>query len=210
MPELETPYFLARPKTPVEVGLVILAEGGSIEPPLVRIAERFAAEGYAVAAPEFYFRTGGPDAKPMGEQYQEVQFDELLGDLSVAADALRSLGVKRIGVTGFCLGGSYSWYAACHGEGYDAAVGFYGGDIPAYIAADPEMAPKCPTLLFYGGTDQWIPREGMDAVAAHHPNTIIYPDAGHAFMRDGSELYVPHVAADAWERALAHFREHLG
>lgn len=210
MPDLETPYFLARPRTAVDLGLVVIAEGGSIEPPLLRLCERLAAEGYAVVAPEYYFRTGGPGAKPMGEQYQAMQFDELLGDLAAAADVLRGIGAKRIGVTGFCLGGSYTWYAACHGEGYDAAVGFYGGDIPAYIAADPEMKPRCPTLLFYGATDQWIPREGMDAVAAHHANTIIYPNAGHAFMRDGSDLYVAEAAADAWERMLAHFREHLG
>ena len=209
MPELEPPYFLARPTTPVDAGVVVIHEGGSIEPWLIRMSERIAGEGYAVAAPELYFRTGGPGAKPMGEQYQEVQLDEMLTDLVGATAALRGLGAKRIGVTGFCLGGSYTWYAACHGEGFDAAVGFYGGDIPSYIASDPEMKPRCPTLLFYGGADQWIPREGMDAVAAHHPDTTIYPNAGHAFMRDGSELYVADTAAEAWERMCAHFREHL-
>jgi carboxymethylenebutenolidase len=208
--DLETPYFVARPKGPVTAGLVVIAEGGSIEPPLLRICERLAGEGYAVAAPEYYFRTGGPGAKPMGEQYGEVKMDEMLGDLTAASDVLRGLGANRIGVTGFCLGGSYTWYAACNGEGYEAAVGFYGGDIPGYIEADPQMKPSCPTLLFYGGTDQWIPREGMDAVAAHHANTIIYPNAGHAFMRDGSDMYVAEAATDAWDRMLAHFREHLG
>jgi len=209
LPDLQTPYFLARPTTPVDAGVVVIAEGGSIEPPLLRLCERLAAEGYAVAAPEFYFRTGGPGAKPMGEQYQQVQMDELLGDLAAAAGLLRGIGAKRIGVTGFCLGGSYTWYAACYGDGYDAAVAFYGSDIPKYIASDPDRKPRCPTLVFYGGTDQWIPREDMEAVAAHHPDTTIYPNAGHAFMRDGSELYVADVAADAWKRLLAHFREHL-
>lgn len=209
MADLDTPYFLACPKTPVDVGVVVIAEGGSIEPPLLRMCERLASEGYAVAAPEFYFRTGGPGAKPMGEQYQAVDMAEMLGDLAAAADVLRGLGAKRIGVTGFCLGGSYTWYAACNGEGYDAAVAFYGGDIPGYIAADPGMKPRCPTLVFYGGTDKWIPREGMEAVAAHHANTMIYPDAGHAFMRDGSDMYVEDAATDAWERLVAHFREHL-
>jgi carboxymethylenebutenolidase len=207
--DLQLPYFLARPTTTVDAGVVVIHEGGSIEPPLLRLCERLAAEGYAVAGPELYFRTGGPGAKPMGEQYQEMQLDELLGDLAGTADVLRELGAQRIGVTGFCLGGSYTWYGACHYDGFDAAVGFYGGDIPSYIAADPNMEPRCPTLLFYGGTDQWIPRGGMDAVAAHHQNTIIYPNAGHAFMRDGSDMYVADAAADAWERMLAHFREHL-
>ena len=209
MSELETPYFLARPTTHVEAGVVAIAAGGSIDPQFVRICERLAGEGFVVAAPEFFFRSGGPGAKPMGEQAQEARMDELLSDLAAAAAVLRGLGAKRIGLTGFCLGGSYSWYGACYGEGYDAAVSFYGANIRSYIAADPHREPSCPTLVFYGGSDQWIPREDVDTVAAHHPDTIVYPHAGHAFMSDGTNAYVADAAADAWDRTLRHFREHL-
>jgi carboxymethylenebutenolidase len=209
MPDLETPYFLARPKGPVRAGIVVIGAAGSVDPQLERLCERLAAEGYAVAAPEFFFRTGGPGAKGMGEQAQEVQMDELLGDLAAAADALRGLGAKRIGVTGFCLGGSYTWYAATYGDGYDAAVSFYGSYVPGYIAAEPDREPSCPTLVFYGGSDQWIPREDVAAVEAHHPDTVVYEHAGHAIMSDGTPLYVEDAATDAWSRMLAHFHEHL-
>jgi carboxymethylenebutenolidase len=209
MADLATPYLLVRPTTPIKSGIVAIAAAGSIDPQFVRICERLAAEGYGVAAPELFFRTGGPGGKPMGEQAGEVQMDELLGDLAAAAKVLRANGAERIGVTGFCLGGSFTWYAACYGEGYDAAVSFYGALIPSYMAADPGREPSCPTLVFYGGSDQWIPREDADTVAAHHPDTVIYPDAGHAFMSDGTALYVPEAAEEAWQLLLAHFGEHL-
>jgi len=69
---------------------------------------------------------------------------------------------------------------------------------------------ECPTLLFFGGNDAYIPGADIEKVAAAHPDTIVYPDAGHGFMRDGSEDYVADAAADAWARMLDHFAGHLG
>ena len=42
-----------------------------------------------------------------------------------------------------------------------------------------------------GGKDVWIPTENIEKVAAHHPDTIVYPEAGHGFMRDRSEDFQP-------------------
>jgi dienelactone hydrolase len=70
--------------------------------------------------------------------------------------------------------------------------------------------PKCPTLLFFGGSDQWISADDVAKVASHHADTVVYPQAGHGFMRDRSEDYVEDAAVDAWGRMLSHFRQHLG
>jgi carboxymethylenebutenolidase len=91
-----------------------------------------------------------------------------------------------------------------HGTGWDAAVGFYGAGIDGELGE-----PRCPTLLLFGADDQWIPTEAIAAVAAHHPDTVVYPGAGHGFMRDGTDDFVPEAAADAWSRLLAHFDRHL-
>ena len=45
----------------------------------------------------------------------------------------------------------------------------------------------------------------ITAVQAHHPDTVVYPGAGHGFFRDGSENYDEAAATDAWKRLLAHF-----
>jgi carboxymethylenebutenolidase len=205
MTDLDVPYYLARPTSPVNAGVVVIHEGNGMTLQLLRVCERLAAEGYAVAAPDLFFRTGGPEAvADYMEQVAALTRDQVLDDLAVAGAALRDLGARRLGVMGFCMGGHFTWQAALHGDIYDAAVGFYGANIASDLGQ-----PRCPTLLFFGGNDEWIPSEDIAAVAAHHPDTVVYPQAGHGFLRDGSEDYVPEAAADAWTRMGAHFQQHL-
>jgi dienelactone hydrolase len=63
--------------------------------------------------------------------------------------------------------------------------------------------------LLYGANDAWIPADNIASVATHHPDTVVYDDAGHAFMRDGSDDYRPDAAAAGWSRLLDHFATHL-
>ena len=80
------------------------------------------------------------------------------------------------------------------------AVPFYGGGIAGRLGT-----PTCPTLLLFGGRDDYIPTEDIEAVRAHHPDeTVVYPDAGHGFFRDGSDSYDESAAADAWHRLTGH------
>jgi dienelactone hydrolase len=63
--------------------------------------------------------------------------------------------------------------------------------------------------VFFGAQDIHMPYERMQTVAAHHPGTVIYPEAGHGFMRDGSEDFCASAAEDAWSKMTAHFERHL-
>ena len=85
-----------------------------------------------------------------------------------------------------------------------AAAPFYGGHIAA------ELGPvSCPLLLFFGGRDEYVPTEAIEQVRATHPDVVLYPEAQHGFMRDGSPSYDPDAAADAWGRLLTFFGTHL-
>jgi carboxymethylenebutenolidase len=64
-------------------------------------------------------------------------------------------------------------------------------------------------LLFFGGQDPYIPPAEIERVAARHADTIVYPEAGHGFMRDRSDNYHEKSATDAWARTLAFFDTHL-
>jgi carboxymethylenebutenolidase len=204
---LQLPVFRVQPAVPAEAGIVVIHEGGGMTLQVLRFAERLAAEGYAVAAPDLFFRTGGPAARAdyteqLGPLYEHR--DQTFGDLAAAAAALRADGAQRIGVTGFCMGGSFTWLAALHTDVFDAAVSFYG----SYVASELGR-PRCPTLVLFGEDDPWVPLADAQKVAAFHPDTVIYPGAGHGFMRDGTDDFVEGVAADAWGRMLSHFGEHL-
>src|SRR5438046_1770077 len=69
---------------------------------------------------------------------------------------------------------------------------------------------QCPTLMFFGDQDHYIPMSDIEAVQARHDDAVVvYPGADHGFMRDGSENYDEASATDAWGRLLAFFDEHL-
>lgn len=205
MSAISLPYFLALPaEAGPWPGVVVIHEGPGISSQLLRVCERLAGEGMAAIAPDLFFRNGGTESADYATLMGSLQSDQVLGDIQAAADALRVLGADRIGMTGFCMGGRYTWYTAVHGDEFSAAVAFYGGGIAKELAP-----PKCPTLLFFGGQDPWIPPEDIQQVAAFHPDTVVYPEATHGFMRDGSDAYHPASAEDAWQQTLAFFGEHL-
>jgi carboxymethylenebutenolidase len=202
MSDLEIPYFHARPKGGSTAGIVVIHEGSGMTLQLLRFCERLAGEGFAVVAPDLFVGTGGPGATDdFMAQMGAVDLDAMFGDLATCAGVLRSEGAERIGVTGFCMGGRFTWRAALRGDGFDAAVAFYG--------PDTLDTPRCPTLAFFGKEDNVLDPEHIAAFAAHHPDTFVYEGAGHGFMRDGSDFYVPDAAADAWTRTVDHFRKHL-
>ena len=65
-----------------------------------------------------------------------------------------------MGVTGFLHGGLLAYRTAVAGDGFDAAVGFYGAGISAELGE-----PACPTLSLFGGEDQYITPAEIEAVA---------------------------------------------
>jgi carboxymethylenebutenolidase len=199
------PYFLAEPEGDgPRQGVVVLHEGGGISPQLLRVTQRFAAAGYVAIAPDLFFRSGGTRAADYRVLMGALVPDQVVGDIKEVADVLRAHGAERVAVMGFCMGGQYTWHTALHGAGFAAAVGFYGAGI-----SDDLGTPRCPTLLFFGGQDPFVAPEDVARVAAHHPATVVYPDAGHGFMRDGTDAYRSEEAQDAWSRTLAFLAEHL-
>jgi len=203
--DISLPYFTAGPVGGSRGGVVVVHEGGGISAQLLRFCERLAREGYRVAAPDLFFRAGGPEAADFGTLIGSLERQRTQDDLDSMAALLRREGAQKVGVTGFCFGGRWTWRCSVSGNGFDAAVGFYGGGIAQDLGE-----PNIPTLLFFGGSDEYIPAADIEAVQAHHKETIVYPDAGHGFMRDGSPSFHEQAAADAWPRLLSFFAEHLG
>jgi carboxymethylenebutenolidase len=129
------------------------------------------------------------------ELIRKLDLDQTQRDIHAAADLVRGLGAEKVGVTGFCMGGRLTYRSALAG-GFDAAAGFYGSGIASELGE-----PTCPTLLFFGDSDEWIPAADIAAVAAQHADTTVYPEAGHGFLRDGSPDFVPAAAGDAWDKS---------
>lgn len=204
--ELATPCFTARPAPgPPGPGVVVIHEGNGISPQLLRFCERLAREGYATIAPDLFFRSGGSEADDFATLIGALTPEETRADLDQAVATLRAEGASSVGITGFCMGGTIAYRAAVEGVDVACAAAFYGGSIAAELGE-----PRCPVLCFFGGTDSYIPGEAINAVRAHHgDDVVVYPHAGHGFMRDGSADFDEQAATDAWSRLLAFFSQHL-
>ena len=207
MAEIALPHFVARPVDPTTRGVVVAHEGMGLTAQMVRFARRLAGEGYAVVVPDFFFRTGGPIGDDHWAHIDAVTPEQLRLDLGTATDALRSMGATSIGVTGFCMGGRFAYRAAEWADelGVDAAVSFY-GDIAQELG---EL--RCPALLLFGGRDEWISADDVARTReAHGDAVIVYPDAGHGFMRDGTPNHHADAAADGWSQLTSFFAAHVG
>jgi carboxymethylenebutenolidase len=177
-----------------------------MSPQLLRVCQRLAHEGYAALAPDLFWRSGGSDPDKVPEQMMALaQSDDRVADITAAVDELRRLGATSVGVTGFCMGGRLTYDTAVSEIDVQAAAPFYGAGIASVLAE-----PSCPLLAFFGGTDEWVPRDEIATIEARHPGqVVVYEQAGHGFMRDGSDSYDADAAADAWGRLLAFFATHV-
>jgi carboxymethylenebutenolidase len=208
--DLTLPAFNVAPAADADrrgPGIIVVHEGNGMSAQLLRFCERLADQGYCVIAPDFFARSHDVDPNDFGAVIASITPENLKGDFATAADALRADGATSIGVTGFCMGGWFTYRAALWAAvlGISAAVPFYGGGIARELAD-----PACPTLLFFGGSDPYIPMSDIQKVQQHHGNSVVvYAGADHGFMRDGSESYDPDSAADAWSRTLAFFATNL-
>ena len=203
----------ADPKGKPRGGMVVVQEIFGVNSHIRAVTDRFAAEGYLAIAPALFdhyekgFDVGyEADDRARGIAImQKLDFAQAERDVQAAIDAAQEGG--KVGIVGYCFGGSVAWVAAAKLKGLSAAVGYYGGR----ILADRALQPKVPTLLHFGEKDQHIPIAGVKEVAALHPDVPvhIYP-ADHGFNCDQRASYDKESADLAWTRTLDFFRQTLG
>jgi carboxymethylenebutenolidase len=184
----------------------------------VELTERFAAAGHHAIAIDYFGRTAGVGERGEDFDYMphvlKTRVDQVQADAAAAIAALRerSGGATRVVTVGFCFGGTQSFLAATNESlGLDGAVGFYAGielarfGLPSLIEQAPEIS--CPVLGLYGGADQNITPEQVEAFdraleAAGVPHEItVYPGAPHSFFDRRYEEY-REACEDAWRRVL--------
>ena len=192
------------------------------------ICRRLAKLGYQAVAPELYFRQGDPsviDDIPtlMSSIVAKVPDAQVIADLDATATWAAANGGNpaRLGITGFCWGGRIVWLYAAHNPKLKAGVAWYGKLAGASTPLTPKYPldlaaeMKAPVLGLYGGADQSIPQETVEAMRAavkqaKVPVEIkVYPDAPHAFNADYRPSYREGPAKDGWVRLQAWLKAYL-
>ncbi|MEE2689403.1 MAG: dienelactone hydrolase family protein [Pseudomonadota bacterium] len=182
----------------------------------IKTAERYAANGYAVAVP-FIFHWW-PKSDDIQIKRNEFRDDWTKLDLEAAFDHLcleDSVDGSRIGIVGHCWGGRVAWLGACHLSNLKACAIFYGGRVQLQMGPDTPPAIdlaaniKCPVAGYFGNDDQNPSPENVDDYEAALKNEGIdyefhrYNGAGHAFQSFNSkDNYRENVSEDAWGKVL--------
>jgi carboxymethylenebutenolidase len=203
---------VARPENDTTAAVVLIQEYWGINDHIRDIAGRYAKEGYLSIAPDLYRGKLAKDAKEAARLMQSLAIEDGLETIRQAiAEAKRTYNVQKIGITGYCMGGTFALRAACEISELAAAAPFY-GDIPEENIL---KKVKVPTLFIAGEHDNWITPEkvnGLKEAARKYnlPVEVVSYDADHAFFNDTRpEVYDAKAAADAWRRVLELFRKHL-
>ncbi|MFO0730743.1 MAG: dienelactone hydrolase family protein [Nitrospiraceae bacterium] len=170
-------------------------------------------------APDLYSRFGHVVTKnpnEAGELMNRLKQEDGIKDLLATITYLKSVpevDAARLGVMGFCMGGSYALRLPCETKELKAAVPFY-GQVPNPDAPLQQLA--CPILYIYGEDDGWITKADVQRLAGALKKyqkvgeIKTYPGATHAFFNDTrKEVYRPAEAKDAWGRAMAFFQQYL-
>ncbi len=194
-------------------GIVVIQEIFGVNAHIREVTDRFAAEGFLAVAPAIFdhvekgFDVGyDPDSRTRGMAVvAKVDREQVLRDAAAATEIAREGG--KVGIVGYCFGGTIAWMAAAQLPDLSAAVGYYGGGILGL----KDLKPKIPTILHFGEKDQHIPIADVMAFAAERPDAPVYTYlADHGFNCDHRASYDAPSAALAWKRTLEFFRRHLG
>src|SRR4029453_3080801 len=122
--------------------VLVISEIWGVHEYIKDTTRRFAKAGYYAVAPELFVREGGvgpiPNVQDVLKGVRAQNREQTLGDLKAAADWAKTRpGVKadRVGVTGFCWGGSTTYQVAATNPDIKAAVAWYGPPARPYQGA---------------------------------------------------------------------------
>ena len=207
---------LARPDDDARhPAIIVIQEWWGLDGHIKSIADRFAGEGFVALAPDLYHGAFATEPDEARKLVMNMNREQAIKDLTGAVARLKSMpevAPKKLACIGFCMGGSLTLALAAASSDIAAAAPFYAGmQPPAQELAKIEAKMFCA----FGADDAGIPLDNVrkfeDALASTKRDAVVkvYEGAPHSFFNDTRDSYRPDAANDAWDHALALFREVL-
>ena len=220
--------YLARPAQPDSLaeamgidtsgalpGIVVVHEWWGLNDNVKAMARRLAGEGYVALAVDLYGDQVAQQPSQAQQYMREATQDygQIVSNVEQGVQYLEQNGSQRIGVIGWCLGGSVVMNSVIQLDHMlEAAVIYYGQP----VTNRAELADvETPIRGFFGGQDESIPVDSVRAFSSILEETSsesavdIYPEAGHAFANPSGQNYVPEAASHAWQQTLSFLEEQL-
>ena len=194
-------------------GIVVVQEIFGVNHHIRDMADRFAALGYAVVAPALFDRAQQdvelgytPDDIGKGRDIRMKLSDpQVMQDIEASAAHLSG---KKLGIVGYCFGGTVAWWGATRTNKFAASSCWYGGGIPG----TKNESANCPVQMHFGELDASIPMTDVDAVRAAQAKVevYVYKGAQHGFGCDERGSYSQPDYELAQQRTVDFFAKHLG
>ncbi len=196
-------------------GVLLMIDAIGLRPRIEEMADRIAAKGYVVLAPNVFYRGGRAplwetpvlhDPESRGRFFQSL--GPLMGELTRAAigadggaylNRLGELTDRPAGITGYCFGGYLGWTIAAAYPDRVAALGcFHAGRIVTGEDDSPHLlAPRVRAEVYWGHADedQSMTAENiaaldqaMDDAGVRH-TTELYEGAQHGYTMSDMGAY---------------------
>jgi len=216
--------------------VIFYMDGLAIRPTLLAMGQRLADAGYVVLLPDMFYRFGHyepmdpkaifatPDARAALGPLMSSTDNKRGGQEDTEAfiayiDTRRDVAGKKIGATGYCMGGGLSLTAAgSFPDRIAAAASFHGGNLASDSPMSPHLlAPKMKGRIYVAGADkdnsyppamaERLEKALSDAHVDHRCE--IYPGALHGWTMEDFPIYDKAAAERHWTELEALFKATL-
>jgi carboxymethylenebutenolidase len=204
--------YLALPESGKGAGVIVIQEWWGLVDHIKDLAERFAAEGFVALAPDFFHGASTDEPDEAQRLLMGLAMDRAAKDIQGAAQYLagrKEVAGTRVGVVGFCMGGSLALWSGALADEVKVAVGFY-PPIP-WEKMSPtwgNYANKS-AMIHASEEDGTSKADGIQAAvkgiqeAGGDVEVYDYPGSSHAFFNDQRpEVYSKEQSEQAWRRTL--------
>ena len=201
-------------------GVVVIQEWWGLNDQIRGVADRLAAAGYLALVPDLYRGKSTVEADEAHHLMSGLDFGDAAGqDIRGAVQCLKRR-TRKVGVTGFCMGGALTLLALCNVPEADAGVVWYGCPPLEYLDAARITAP---VMGHFATQDQFFSIETIDELEDKLSGAGVEVEfhrylAHHAFANETAvgaarlpaTQYDPYWAQQAWDRTMRFFGRKLG
>ncbi|MFN3813281.1 MAG: dienelactone hydrolase family protein [Aquificaceae bacterium] len=222
---IEVSGYLAEPEVTKGPLILLIHEWWGLVNHIKDVCERYSREGFFAFGIDLYKGRVADNPEDAGKLMQELFEERLLeaeAMIKASVDYFKESDIGfvgraqdfRIGVTGFCCGGTCTWYFGSKlSDQFHAMVPYYG--LYSLVPIDFSKI-KAPILAVHAGRDAFVPLgdivKAIEECSRYNLNAqfVIYSSVDHAFFNNTRpEVYREEYAKDAWDKTVEFMKRHL-
>ncbi len=214
--------WLAEAQTAL-ASVVVIQEWWGLNDQIRGVADRLASAGFSALVPDLYRGKSTVEAEEAHHLMSGLNFgDAASNDIRGAVQFLKSraIGSRKVGVTGYCMGGALTVLSMTMVPEADAGVIWYG--LPPLEFVDASKIGARPLMAHWATQDQAFAIDKVDALEARLRDARVNYEghrylAHHAFANETAvgprripiTQYDPVWAQQAWDRTMRFFGQQL-